>query len=157
MASSEIKVFFDADVLLNWLTEEKETDTGIKLWKAPYEILKNSEANGIKLHSSFLTIMEIRYVLRRKKDINSSKIEELVEDIKQEFSLEIPDSMDIIEANKMQSQSPLDPFDAIYLSMTETLSADFILTRDKEFQQIIDDSNNDTRTMEPEEFLEKHM
>jgi predicted nucleic acid-binding protein len=157
MASSKIKVFFDADVLLSWLTEEEETDTGRNLWSAPYRILKDAESHDIELHSSFITLMEIRYVLRRKKDVSNSKIEEVVEDIKQNFSLEIPDSMDIIEANKMQSEMPLDPFDSLYLSMTETLSADFILTRDQDFQKIIKDSDTDTRALEPEEFVENQM
>jgi hypothetical protein len=43
-------VFLDTDVILNWLTKEVDLNTGFKLWKCPYEIMKlieNKEINSI--------------------------------------------------------------------------------------------------------------
>lgn len=42
-----IKVSFDTDVLLNWLCKEEDPNTGEKLWKAPYEILKMVEEGNL--------------------------------------------------------------------------------------------------------------
>jgi len=61
-----IKTFLDTDVILNWLCKEA-TKEGETLSEAPYEILKKAEKEEIVLYTTLINIMEIRFVLRRKK------------------------------------------------------------------------------------------
>jgi predicted nucleic acid-binding protein len=58
-------IFLDTDVILNWLIKEVDQNTGFKLWKCPYEIMKLIEKNDIKAYTSITNIFEIRFVLRR--------------------------------------------------------------------------------------------
>lgn len=61
-----IKGLLDSDVLLNWLCKETTT-SGINLWEAPYKILEEAEQGKITLYTTLINLMEIRFVLRRKK------------------------------------------------------------------------------------------
>jgi hypothetical protein len=46
-------VFLDTDVILNWLTKEVDLNTGFKLWKCPYEIMKLIENKEIIAHNHY--------------------------------------------------------------------------------------------------------
>jgi len=63
-------IFLDTDVILNWLIKEVDQNTGFKLWKCPYEIMKLIEKNDIKAYTSITNIFEITFVLRRKKEMS---------------------------------------------------------------------------------------
>lgn len=71
-------VFLDTDVILNWLTKEVDQNTGFKLWKCPYEIMKIVENEEIKAYTSITNLFEIRFVLRRKKKCPEVKIKNFV-------------------------------------------------------------------------------
>ena len=75
-----IKAFLDTDVILNWLCKEA-TKEGEALWEAPYEILKKAEKEEIVLYTTLINIMEIRFVLRRKKRWKELEIEEVIRDL----------------------------------------------------------------------------
>lgn len=61
------KVLLDTDVVINWLVREKETVSGKELWKSPYEIVQRAETGALKALISLTTLLEIRFLLRRKK------------------------------------------------------------------------------------------
>ncbi|MEF8836157.1 MAG: type II toxin-antitoxin system VapC family toxin [Candidatus Thermoplasmatota archaeon] len=150
-----LNVFFDTDVIINWLTKEVDPNTGQKLWEAPYKIIRSVDQKKIIGYSSLFNIMEIRFVLRRKKDYDDSKINEMTDDFEERFTIQIPDNMDLLGAENLQREYPLDPFDSVYFSLSQENEIDVILTRDKEFQEIIDESGAEIKAMEPETFLEK--
>lgn len=157
MASSKIKVFFDADVLLNWLVKEAESSTGTELWKSPFRIIQAIEEDKVEAYTSVITIMEVRYVLRRKKEVDEEDLDEMINDLRSNFSLILPDNMDIAQANNFQAEMPLDPFDSVYLALIDQLNVDNVLTRDKEFAELIEKSGVETGLFEPEEFVQKHL
>lgn len=69
-----ISVFLDTDVLINWLAKEVDPKTGKELWKAPHKILKKIEAGELTGSTSIINLMEITFVLRRKKRWRDEKI-----------------------------------------------------------------------------------
>lgn len=71
--------FFSSDVLLNWLCKEEDSNTGDKLWKAPYKILKIVESGNLFGFTSLINLMEIVFVLRRKKKWSEDEIRSGVE------------------------------------------------------------------------------
>jgi len=87
-------VFFDTDVIINWLCKEEDTNTGEKLWEAPYKIIKRIENKEIQGVSSLLNFMEIIFVLRRKKRWEDKEILGALSKIGSipNFSIIIPDS-----------------------------------------------------------------
>jgi hypothetical protein len=68
-----IRILLDTDVLVNWLIQETETVSDKELWKAPYEIVRLIENNTVFGTISLTTLMEIRYLLRRKKSYTCSR------------------------------------------------------------------------------------
>lgn len=145
------KVLLDTDVIVNWLTKEIETVSNKELWKAPYEIIKFIEAKKISGIISLTTLLEIRFLLRRKKKYSSRQIEEDIRKITGILDVIIPDEIHLLRANTLQTNLPLDPFDAIHLSVSIGLSPITLLSRDREFIHI---SRQFIRGMTPEEFLD---
>jgi predicted nucleic acid-binding protein len=143
------KVIFDTDVITNWLTEETETGSGRELWKAPFEIVKLVEDKKISGFISLTTLLEIRYLFRRKKSYNDQQIEDDVAKITDIFDVIIPDEITLLKANSLQSIHPLDPFDAIHLSIAIGLKPVTMVSRDKEF---IDIAKRFINALTPEDF-----
>ena len=83
-------------------------------------------------HTSLTNIFEIRFVLRRKKKYGEKKIRECITSLFGAIEIEVPDSGDMLEANRLQSEQPLDPFDSIGLSIILVNSA-ILVSRDDEF------------------------
>lgn len=50
-------IFLDTDVLLNWLTKEEDSNTGFKLWKSPYEIMKLIGKGEIIAYTSVTNVL----------------------------------------------------------------------------------------------------
>lgn len=87
------RIFFDTDVIVNWLTKETETIF---------------------------------------------------------FEVVIPDTTDMLQASSLQSEYPLDPFDAIHLALCLSLKPVVLVSRDKEFLEI---SKKFISAYTPEDFL----
>jgi predicted nucleic acid-binding protein len=77
-----IKAFLDTDIFLNCLCKEVASN-GKGLWEAPYKILKRAEQGKIILYTTLINLMEIRFVLRRKKKWAESEIEEVMKEIRE--------------------------------------------------------------------------
>lgn len=111
------RIFLDTDVLINWLAKEIDPNTGYSLLRCPYEIIELIEEGQIEGHASLTNIFETRFVLRRKKIYGEKKIRECITGLFGVIKIEVPDSGDMLEANRLQSEQPLDPFDSIGLSI----------------------------------------
>lgn len=146
------RIFFDTDVIVNWLTKEIETVSGRELWTAPYKIIKHLDIGPGKWDGfiPLTTVLELRYLLRRKKRYSAKQIEEDIGKITALFEVVIPDTTDMLQASSLQSEYPLDPFDAIHLSLCLSLKPVVLVSRDKEFLEI---SKKFISAYTPEDFL----
>ena len=149
-----IKTFLDTDVILNWLCKET-TKEGETLWEAPYEILKKAEKEEIVLYTTLINIMEIRFVLRRKKRWKELEIEEVIRDLGEidNFGIIIPEETDLITGFNFQASHMLDPFDAIYLSVVDKISG-FLVSRDRDFINIVNKIKGKLTAFTLESYLE---
>ena len=146
------RIFFDTDVIVNWLTKETETISGRELWTAPYKIIKHLDIGAGK-RKGFIpltTVLELRYLLRRKKRYSVKQVEEDIGKITAFFEVVIPDTTDMLQASTLQSEYPLDPFDAIHLALCLSLKPVVLVSRDKEFLEI---SKKFISAYTPEDFL----
>ncbi|MEO5357262.1 MAG: type II toxin-antitoxin system VapC family toxin [Nitrospirae bacterium YQR-1] len=144
------KVLLDTDAVINWLIEETETVSGKELWKAPFEIVRLIEDRSILGFISLTTLLEIRYLLRRKKSYHDYQIEEDISKITGIFDVIIPDEITLLKSNSLQSARPLDPFDAIHLSVALGLKPITLISRDKEFINV---AGNLVDALTPENFI----
>ncbi len=94
--------------------------------------------------------MEIRYLLRRKKSYAPFKIEDDISKLATIIDVIIPDEINLLKANTLQSEYPLDPFDAIHLSICIGQKPIILISRDKDFIKI---SKKFIDALTPEEFL----
>ncbi|MCW3141645.1 MAG: hypothetical protein N2V72_05650 [Methanophagales archaeon] len=69
------------------------------------------------------------------------------------IEIEVPDSGDMLEANRLQSEKPLDPFDSIGLGIILVKST-ILVSRDDEFIKLVKKLNAEAYT--PEEFLKSY-
>jgi predicted nucleic acid-binding protein len=146
------KIFLDTDVLINWIVKEVDKNTGFKLWRCPYEIMKLVEVEKVIVYTALTNVFEIRFVLRRKMKFSEEKIKGFISDIYRNLSIEIPDSLDLLSANKLQDEHPLDPFDAIGLSIVHSIDSVSLISRDGDFLQLAENIN--TEAYFPEKFLQ---
>ena len=102
------RIFFDTDVIVNWLTKEIETVSGRELWTAPYKIIKHLDIGPGKWDGfiPLTTVLELRYLLRRKKRYSVKQIEEDIGKITALFEVVIPDTTDMLQA-VLSNQSTL--------------------------------------------------
>lgn len=146
-------VILDTDVIINWLTKEVETITKKELWKTPHKIVTLIEDKEFKGLVCLTTLLEIRYLLRRKKEYSEEQIENYINEITSIFEIIIPDEISLLKANKLQSENFLDPFDAILLGLSVALHPIEFISRDTELLKI---ASHFTDAGTPEEFLQKY-
>jgi len=144
------RIFLDTDVVVNWLLRETESVSGKELWKAPYEIVKLSELQTVSALISLTTLMEIRCLLRRKKFFDTPQIEEDLAKVSAVFDVIIPDETSLLRANTLQTEHPLDPFDAVHLSLAIGAKPVTLISRDGDFIKL---ARHFVETATPEEFL----
>jgi len=144
------RIFLDTDVVVNWLVRETESASGKELWKAPYEIVKLAEQQTVSALISLTTLMEIRYLLRRKKFFDTPQIEADLARVSAVFDVIIPDEISLLRANTLQTEHPLDPFDALHLSFAAGVKPVTLISRDADFIKI---ARSFVETATPEEFF----
>jgi len=147
-------IAFDTDILINWLTLENESITGKSLWEAPAKIIslvENGSVNGVLC---LTTILELRYVLHRKKHITREQIELLIKDLSNVFKIYPPDEISLLKSNKLQSAYLMDPFDAILLSFCIHFEYKTLITRDTGLSDI---ASEFIEVFTPEEFIDKYL
>lgn len=140
----------DADVLLNVTLQEEETATGRPLWEAPRDILRYGTRGDADVAVSLTTLMEVRFVLRRKTDLQDQSIEDIIERIMGSLPVLVPDVFSQLRAYELQAEHPFDPFDALLLS--QAMAEDrHLITRDRRFYEL---SNQLHKAANPEEAVE---
>lgn len=144
------KVLLDTDVVVNWLVQEVETASAKELWKAPHEIVRRAEAGELRALISLTTLLEIRFLLRRKKSFSSRQVEDDLNAITSVIDVIIPDELSLLKANTLQADHPLDPFDAIHLSLCAGLEPVILISRDNDFIKI---AKKHGAALTPEEFV----
>jgi len=144
------RVVLDTDVIINWIIQEIETVSGKELWKAPYEIVRQVENKSVFGIISLTTLMEIRFLLRRKKSYAVQQIEDDISRLTSIFDVIIPDEISLLKANTLQAEYFLDPFDSIHLSLCIGLKPITLISRDKDFIKI---SKQFINVLTPEKFL----
>jgi len=87
------RILLDTDVVINWLIKETESLSGRELWRSPYEIIKLVEKDSLSGSISITTLMEIRYLLRRKKSYTPKQIEDDLSKIITILDVIIPDEI----------------------------------------------------------------
>ncbi len=148
-------IFLDTDVILNWLIKEVDQNTGFKLWKCPYEIMKLIEKNDIKAYTSITNIFEIRFVLRRKKRCPEINIRHFISNLYDNINIEIPDYVDLLTANKLQDNHAFDPFDSIALGIVQSMVEEStLISRDSVFKKLSVECGIKAET--PERYMENH-
>ena len=153
-----ISVFLDTDVLINWLVKEVDPNTGEELWRAPLRILKEIEIGELSGFTSIINLMEIIFVLRRKKRWKDEKIISTIGRIREipNFSVLIPTEADMISAYSIQTAFALDPFNSIYYSISRR-RIDYIISRDSDFISIVNTAEKKPVAFTPERFLKDVM
>jgi predicted nucleic acid-binding protein len=146
------RIIVDTDVVINWLCREVETSSQKILWKAPLTVAKNAETGTISGNISLLSILEVRFVLRRKKRFSRNEVEKDIQDIQQIYQSIVPDEIIVLRAHQLQSREELDPFDSLLLSTALSFPEIHLITRDSLFRSI---AQSYVRTCTPEEFVEK--
>lgn len=144
------RVLLDTDVVINWLVQEMETVSGKELWKSPHEIVKRAENGEITALISLTTLLEIRFLLRRKKSFSSRQVEDDLNTITSVIDVIIPDEISLLKANTLQAENSLDPFDAIHLSLCMGLEPVTLISRDDNFIKI---AGRFITARTPEEFV----
>ena len=153
-----ISVFLDTDALINWLAKEVDPNTGEELWRAPLRILKEIEVGELSGFTSIINLMEIIFVLRRKKRWKDEKIISTIGRIREipNFSVLIPTEADMISAYSIQTAFALDPFNSIYYSISRR-RIDYIISRDSDFISIVNTAEKKPVAFTPERFLKDVM
>ncbi len=105
--------------------------------------------------TSLINLMEIIFVLRRKKRWRDEDIVSRVGMIQEmpDFVILIPTEADMIAAYNLQTVFRLDPFDSIYFAMARN-KVDHLITRDADFIKIVNSAENRDFAMTPEQFVE---
>jgi len=146
-----VSCLLDSDVIINWLTKEKGSIPYKTLWEAPHKIIKLIEEGKIKGFSTLINLLEIRFVLRRKKNFSEDKIKEDIAKILKLLEIIVPDEVNLLKANNLQDKLPLDPFDAILLAAASAEENIVLVTRDK---ALISLASKLLEASTPEKFIE---
>jgi PIN domain nuclease of toxin-antitoxin system len=139
----------DSDVIINWLSQETETITGNPLWMAPAAILELGERKLILNHVSLCSFLEIRYVLRRKEKRDARQINSDLRAFESIVYRLTPDEEELHEADRLQEEHALDPFDSILLAQAVRKQTSLI-SRDLKFVNI---ASHYVPAMTPEQYI----
>ena len=96
------RVLLDTDVVINWLVRETETISGKELWQSPYEIVRRAEDKALTALISLTTLLEIRFLLRRKKSFSSRQVEDDLSAISSIIDVVIPDELSLLKAEELK-------------------------------------------------------
>ena len=147
------KLLIDSDVIINWLSQETETITGNPLWTAPATILELGERRLVMNHVSLLSFLEIRYVLRRKKKWDVRQINSDLRAFESIVYRLTPDEDELHDADRLQEEHTLDPFDSIILAQAVRRKTS-IISRDRDF---VDIASLYVPSMTPEQYIARVM
>jgi len=113
--------FFDTDVIVSWLIDETDPNTGYSLGKAPRTLVERIESGKAIGQTSLFTLLELRFLLKRRKALPREKIEALISQLEPIFRVVIPDELALLRANALQADHAMGPIDAVQLATASLL------------------------------------
>lgn len=144
-------VILDTDVVINWLAKEEDAVLNKELWKSPHKIIELIEEGKIRGFSTIINLLEVRFVLRRKKSFGEDKIKGDIAKILKLLKIIVPDEVNLLKANGLQDEFSLSPFDAILLATILAKEDIVLVSRDKILLSI---ASKFLEVTTPEKFLE---
>ena len=140
----------DSDVIINWLAKEADPVSNEELWEAPHKIMKLIEGKKINGFSALINLLEIRFVLRRKKNLGEDRIKKDIAKLLNLLEIIIPDEVILLKANSLQTDHPFSPFDAMLIAVGSSIPNAVLISRDKSLAAL---ASKFMPTATPEEFL----
>jgi len=111
-----MRLFLDTNILVAAVTRDTErSETAI-------DLLNTSEETYV----SVLNLMELRSVLSKKKQFERDRIEQIENRITTRTTVTFPDASDMMEANRLQSETLLYPMDALILAAADAVDATLV-------------------------------
>jgi predicted nucleic acid-binding protein len=111
-----MKLLLDTNVLVAAVTNDSErSDLAV-------ELLNQAD----EPHVSVLNLMELRTVLSKKKQFERGRIDGIEDRITARTTVTFPDASDVLEANRLQSETLLYPMDALVLAAAEAVDATLV-------------------------------
>jgi len=109
-------LFLDTNVIIASLIDEPERgETATELLNANHDFC-----------TSLINIMELRTVLAKKKRMEMERVEEIEHEVVKSVNLLVPDTSDIMEANKIQHDTLLYPLDSFILACAKQRDAELV-------------------------------
>lgn len=102
-------VFVDTNILVSAVSAEEERS----------EVARDLLDSDFRIFTSLLNIMEFRTVMTKKKGFELSEVKVIEKDIVESLEIIVPGSSDFVEANKIQIENLLYPFDCLILEMSD--------------------------------------
>ncbi len=108
--------FVDTNVIIAAIVEDSEQT-------APAVSVLNTTSD---VYTSTLNLMELRTVLSKKKQFERSKVDQIERRVASRVTLTFPDASDIMDANRIQSETLLYPMDALVLAASNAVDAPLV-------------------------------
>ncbi|QSG01566.1 PIN domain-containing protein [Natranaeroarchaeum sulfidigenes] len=111
-----MRLFLDTNILVAAVTDDTDrTEQAIELL---------DESNDVFV--SVLSLMELRSVLTKKKQFERDRIEQIENRITSRATISFLDSSDVMDANRLQSETLLYPLDALLVAAADAVDATLI-------------------------------
>ena len=144
-----IRIYIDTNVFLNVWNKEIDPKTKAELWKGSAQVLQLIEEEKVKGLTSLMALMEIVHAFRRRK----RNYEDAIRDLENlGIDIFVPNSFTLLRAFELQLGYELDPYDSIALAVALESNCDYLITRDEDFAEKV---NNLIKVCTPEEFLKE--
>jgi len=106
-------------------------DTNVRVAAVTHDTERSDDAIALlneaeELYVSVLSLMELRSVLSKKKRFDRDRIDKIEARVTSRTTVTVPDASDMIEANRLQSESLLYPMDALILSAAIAIDATLV-------------------------------
>ena len=111
-----MSILIDTNVLVAAVTDDTDRSA------AAIDVLNES----VDPYVSVLNLMELRSVLSKKKQFERDRIEAIEHRITARTTVTFPDASDMMEANRLQSETLLYPMDALVLTAAEAVDATLV-------------------------------
>lgn len=111
-----MKLFLDTNILVAAVTDDTDRS------EQAIELLDESD----ELFVSVLSLMELRSVLTKKKQFERDRIEQIENRITSRATISFLDSSDVMDANRLQSETLLYPMDALLIAAADAVDATLI-------------------------------
>lgn len=111
-----MKLLLDTNILVAAVTRDTKRS------EAAITLLNDADETYV----SVLNLMELRSVLTKKKQFDRERVDTIETRITARSTITFPDASDIIDANRLQSETLLYPMDALILAAADAIDATLV-------------------------------